>query len=75
VQVRVDYGAWEAARLGAEDTVDTWRQWVYPWAATSGPHVLSVRATDGTGTVQTPLEADPVPDGASGDHTISVTVA
>ena len=74
VQVRVDDGPWSAARLAAADTVDTWRQWVYPWAAMSGRHSLSVRATDGTGAVQTPLEAEPVPNGASGDHTISVTV-
>ena len=74
VQVRVDDGPWSAARLAAADTVDTWRQWVYPWTATGGRHSLSVRATDGTGAVQTPLEAEPAPNGASGDHTISVTV-
>lgn len=75
VQLRVDDGPWSAARLAAEDTVDTWRQWVYPWTATGGRHILSVRATDGTGAVQTPLEAEPAPNGASGDHTISVAVA
>jgi DMSO/TMAO reductase YedYZ molybdopterin-dependent catalytic subunit len=75
VEVRVDDGPWTAANLGAEDTVDTWRQWVFPWVAAPGRHALSVRATDGTGAVQTPLPADPVPNGASGDHTISLTVA
>ncbi len=75
VQIRVDDGPWSDARLAAEDTVDTWRQWVYPWTATGGRHVLSVRATDGTGAVQTPLGAEPAPNGATGDHTIPVTVA
>lgn len=36
VQVRVDGGAWQEARLGTADGVDTWRQWVWPWQATPG---------------------------------------
>jgi len=36
--------------------------------------VLSVRATDGTGIVQTADVTRPPPDGARGHHTISVTV-
>ncbi|HTG47876.1 MAG TPA: molybdopterin-dependent oxidoreductase [Actinomycetota bacterium] len=75
VEVRADDGPWTPATLGAEDTVDTWRQWVLPWNATSGRHTLSVRATDGTGEVQTPADAAPVPNGATGDHTIFVVVA
>ncbi|WP_226345545.1 molybdopterin-dependent oxidoreductase [Agilicoccus flavus] len=74
VQVRLDEGDWQDARLGTEATVDAWRQWVYPWAATPGTHTIAVRAVDATGTVQTPTTAPPAPDGASGHHTISVTV-
>ena len=74
VEVQVDGGAWLPAELAAEDTVDTWRQWMFGWNATSGPHTLAVRATDGSGRVQTPTPAPPFPNGASGDHTISVTV-
>jgi hypothetical protein len=74
VEVRVDGGAWQRATLGAEDTVDTWRQWYYRWNATSGHHRLQVRATDDTGVPQTADEADPPPNGASGYHTIQVTV-
>jgi sulfite oxidase len=33
-----------------------------------------VRATDGEGEVQTEERADPVPDGASGWHTVRFTV-
>ena len=58
-----------------EDTVDTWRQWVYRWDASPGEHTLSVRATDGDGEVQTAEVADPFPDGATGFHTVTVDVA
>jgi DMSO/TMAO reductase YedYZ molybdopterin-dependent catalytic subunit len=75
VEVRVDDGPWNTAELGAENTVDTWRQWVYRWNAEPGEHTLSVRATDGTGAIQTPERAAPFPDGATGDHTIVVDVS
>ena len=74
VEVQVDDGPWLPAELGAEATLDTWRQWVYRWNATPGPRTLAVRATDGTGTIQTEAMAAPFPSGATGDHTISVTV-
>ena len=74
VEVSVD-GAWQPARLAAQDTIDTWRQWVFVWDATPGDHTLAVRATDDTGATQTAAPADPAPNGATGDHTISVTVA
>ncbi|MFG2418229.1 molybdopterin-dependent oxidoreductase [Streptomyces sp. NPDC048448] len=74
VEVRVDDGPWQQARLAAEDTVDTWRQWSFPWQAAKGGHTLTVRATDGTGQVQTALRARTIPDGASGRHSVVVTV-
>lgn len=74
VEVRVGEGAWEAATLGAEDSVDTWRQWFYRWNAVAGSYRLQVRATDATGETQTATAAAPAPDGASGYHTIDVTV-
>ena len=75
VEVRVDHGQWREARLGDEDTIDTWRQWVYEWDAQGGAHTIQVRATDKTGYTQTSEEASPVPDGATGWHTITVSVA
>ncbi len=75
VQVRVDDGPWQAAELGEGGNADTWRQWVWRWEATPGDHVLAVRATDGTGEVQTAQQAEPAPDGASGWHTIALTVS
>ena len=74
VQVRVGTGEWQSATLGAEDTVDTWRQWYFRWSARPGRYTLAVRAIDGTGAVQTEAQAEPAPDGATGYHTITVTV-
>jgi DMSO/TMAO reductase YedYZ molybdopterin-dependent catalytic subunit len=74
VEVRIDDGGWEEAELGASDTVDTWRQWLYRWDAVPGSHALAVRATDGTGETQTSAPAAPFPDGATGHHTILVEV-
>ncbi|WP_394353813.1 molybdopterin-dependent oxidoreductase [Nocardiopsis mwathae] len=74
VEVRVDDGPWHPARLAAEGTADTWRQWVFDWDAEPGEHRLGVRATDRNGDVQTGREAPPAPDGATGWHTVDVTV-
>ncbi|NEA95444.1 molybdopterin-dependent oxidoreductase [Actinospica acidiphila] len=74
VEVRVDDGPWQQADLGAEDTRDTWRQWSFPWQATTGGHTLTVRATDRTGAVQTDIRTRTVPDGAGGWHSVVVTV-
>ncbi|MEU9301990.1 molybdopterin-dependent oxidoreductase [Streptomyces sp. NPDC048269] len=74
VEVRVDGGPWQEARLGASDGDDTWRQWVWPWQATAGRHTLEVRATDRTGVPQTGERAGTLPDGATGWHTVTVRV-
>ncbi|MFJ6389356.1 sulfite oxidase [Streptomyces sp. NPDC091972] len=74
VEVRVDDGPWQQARLAAEDSRDTWRQWSFPWRATKGGHTLTVRATDRTGAVQTDRRARTIPDGATGWHSVVVTV-
>jgi len=75
VEVSVDGGAWQTARLAEVPSVDTWRQWVLAWDATPGRHTIAVRATDGDGAVQTDAEAPPAPDGATGHHTIRVLVS
>ena len=45
------------------------------WDAPAGKHRLQVRATDNGGAPQTEQHAAPFPDGASGLHTIDVTVS
>jgi DMSO/TMAO reductase YedYZ molybdopterin-dependent catalytic subunit len=74
VEVRVDNGRWQQARLAVEPTLDSWRQWVLPWDAVKGNHTITVRATDAEGVVQTEAQAQPAPDGATGWHTITVNV-
>jgi hypothetical protein len=70
--VQIDGGQWQLATLGQTPTADTWVQWKLDWDATPGNHTIVCRATDGTGTQQTPDRAKPIPDGASGWHTIVV---
>lgn len=78
VEVRVDDGEWQEARLAPDVTIDSWRQWVYEWDTTGvepGEHRLQVRATDATGETQTEEVSRPDPDGATGWHTRTVSVA
>jgi DMSO/TMAO reductase YedYZ molybdopterin-dependent catalytic subunit len=74
VEVRVDSGPWNEARLSAVPDIDCWRQWVWDWDATPGKHVIEARATDATGYTQTAVQAPPPPNGASGYPSVSVTV-
>jgi DMSO/TMAO reductase YedYZ molybdopterin-dependent catalytic subunit len=75
VEVSTDGGeTWNTAQLARQLAEDTWRQYVYDWDATPGDHILQVRATDGTGETQTEATAPPHPSGATGHHTIDVTV-
>lgn len=75
VEVQVDDGAWEEATLAADLTADSWRQWFLPWTASQGTHTITVRATDAEGLLQTSEYADVAPDGATGWHSIKVSVA
>ncbi|WP_350278018.1 molybdopterin-dependent oxidoreductase [Kribbella sp. HUAS MG21] len=74
VEVRVDDGPWQPAKLAPVDGVDTWRQWTFRWTATPGTHKLTVRATDSTGEPQTDRQAPPRPNGSSGLHNTIVMV-
>jgi DMSO/TMAO reductase YedYZ molybdopterin-dependent catalytic subunit len=74
VEVRVNGGSWNRARLAAVPGIDTWRQWVWEWDATPGNHVIQARATDATGYTQTAALAPPEPNGATGYPTVNVSV-
>lgn len=74
VEVRVDDGPWETAELAEQPTNDTWRQWVHRWDANPGHHAITVRATDGSGAIQTAERSEPLPDGSTGLHQIVVLV-
>jgi len=75
VEVQIDEGPWQPARLSDVPNGDTWRQWVLDWDATPGSHTITARSTDGTGALQPEDRAEPLPDGASGWHSIVVLVA
>jgi len=74
VEVQVDNGPWNEAELLPGPSLDTWVQWRHTWPATTGGHTLRVRATDATGDTQTADRATPFPDGATGWHTVAVTI-
>jgi DMSO/TMAO reductase YedYZ molybdopterin-dependent catalytic subunit len=75
VEVQVDDGPWQLANLGEVASEHTWVQWWWNWDATPGDHLISVRAIDATGLVQTDVRAAPAPNGASGWHQRRVKVS
>lgn len=74
VQVSIDEQDWRPVELLPTASPDTWVQWRHRWPATPGRHSLRVRAVDGAGDPQTGQRTDPFPDGATGWHTITVTI-
>ena len=74
VEVRVDDGPWREAELSTEVSIDTWRMWRTQLELSPGRYVLRCRATDRSGHTQTEQQAPPVPDGATGWHSVAVTV-
>jgi hypothetical protein len=54
----------------------SWAIWRFTWnPPKSGTYTLRVRATDGTGAVQTSDRRKPIPDGATGYHKLDIGVA
>ena len=74
VEVRIDNQNWREATLAPEIAKTTWRQWWIDWKPTKGEHQITVRATDGAGTMQSRREVPIDPNGAEGWHTITVSV-
>ena len=78
VEVQIDDGDWLATTLAAERNVDTWRQWSYPWDATTGRHSIRVHAVErgipGDRAIQTDERSEPFPSGATGQHQIIAIV-
>ena len=74
VEVQVNNGPWLVATLGPALAKTTWRQWWIEWNAKQGNATISVRATDGTGKLQSNNKVPVMPSGAEGWHTIGITV-
>jgi len=67
VEVQLDRGAWQPARLAAVASTNTWVQWSCTFADVApGQHLLAARATDGQGRVQTSATRPAEPSGATG---------
>ncbi|MGI9190052.1 MAG: molybdopterin-dependent oxidoreductase [Longimicrobiaceae bacterium] len=62
-----DGGSWVPCELVTPTRPGVWSLWKYAWQQpTPGGHQIRVRATDGSGQVQTAEEQGTSPDGASG---------
>ena len=67
VEVKVDEGAWTAARLRVPPLSElTWVQWRYDWPASAGIHTAYVRAYDGADRLQPAETHAEYPAGATG---------
>lgn len=74
VEVRADGGPWQEAELGADVSDSTWRMWRLELDLKPGSHTVECRATDKSGYTQDQARLEPIPDGATGWHSISFTV-
>ena len=75
VEVNIDSAGWQEAELADDVSTDTWRQWRFAWDATPGSHDIAVRAYDGKGTLQTEERVAPLPNGATGWHSVIALVS
>jgi DMSO/TMAO reductase YedYZ molybdopterin-dependent catalytic subunit len=74
VEVQVDDRPWVEAELADAISIDTWVQWRYRGDVRPGDHILRVRATGTDGKTQTQDVAGVLPDGATGYHTVDVSL-
>ena len=75
VEVSLDDGkSWQDAQLKPALSQNAWNLWVFKQDLGPGTYLVKSRAVDGNGDVQTSFEADPLPDGATGYHSIILRV-
>jgi DMSO/TMAO reductase YedYZ molybdopterin-dependent catalytic subunit len=74
VEVRVEDGEWVPAEVNRVLSPLTWVLWRANLDLPPGRHRVSVRATDGTGDVQTEVRTPTHPLGATGHHSFTVDV-
>ena len=77
VEVSVDDGkTWQKALVKPPLGPFTWVLWALPWTPpTPGAYTVKVRAVEKNGTVQTLEVRPPLPDGASGWHSVTIRVS
>ncbi len=74
VELRVNRGQWQEARLAPGISLDTWYQWMLGIELGAGQYEVQVRATGLNGHAQVEERRPVAPDGATGFHTIRVDV-
>lgn len=76
VEISTDKGkTWKPADVGDALSPFTWVLWVYDWTPpANGNYLVEVRATDAQGNLQTSVNRDALPDGATGYDNIYVVV-
>lgn len=70
VELRVDGGPWEQAKLRAPLSETTWVIWRYDWLFSEGEHTFEVRCAEANGTPQIEEKHANRPSGATGIHKI-----
>jgi DMSO/TMAO reductase YedYZ molybdopterin-dependent catalytic subunit len=73
VEVRVDGGPWQEARLRSPLSETTWVVWRYDWPFEAGDHTFEVRCAEGDGTPQIEEENPAHPSGATGIDSYEAT--
>ena len=68
VEVQVDSGPWEEARLRTPLSETTWVIWRYDWPFQQGKHTFAVRCVEADGTPQIEEVRGNRPSGATGIH-------
>jgi DMSO/TMAO reductase YedYZ molybdopterin-dependent catalytic subunit len=74
VEVQVDDGPWQPARLSTDVAGTLWRQWAVDWKPKPGTYRVSVRATDAKGRAQDTQRRPVFPSGSTGLHQVKVTI-
>jgi len=75
VEVRVDGGDWQEAKLRAPLSETTWVIWRYDWPFEAGQHLFEVRCAEGDGTPQIEEVEDARPSGATGIHSVEEDIS
>jgi len=74
VEVSIDSGDWVEAELRDPLSHKTWVIWRYDWAFSAGAHNIAVRCYDGNGEEQITENRPEHPSGATGIHSVNVSV-
>jgi DMSO/TMAO reductase YedYZ molybdopterin-dependent catalytic subunit len=74
VELRVDGGEWQEARLRSPLSETSWVIWRFDWPFEAGEHTFEVRCFEADGAAQIAEENPPRPSGATGLHGLTETL-